>query len=209
MQHEEAVETLASERYLLGEMNDAERDSFEEHFFSCAVCAEDVRAGATLREGVRAGLARVAPTRRVAWRPAVAIPWAAAATLALIVGYQSMEKSPSGALSMSPLPLAPATLRASTRGQEVAVRPGSGGVVTLALDLGGQSFTGALDYELRQAEGGRIANGQTAAPGSGAPFMLVLPAGLVRASGHYVLTVRDAGNAGLTPEEYRFSVVAQ
>src|SRR5689334_5985411 len=130
MQHEEAVETLASERYLLGEMNDAERDSFEEHFFSCAVCAEDVRAGATLRDGVRVGLARVAPTRRAAWRPAVAIPWAAAATLALVVGYQSMEKSPSGSLSTAPLPLAPATLRASTRGQEVAVRPGPGGAVT-------------------------------------------------------------------------------
>ena len=81
--------------------------------------------------------------------------------------------------------------------------------MTLALDLAGQSFAGALAYELREAEGGRIANGQNAAPTSGAPFMLVLPAGLVRTGGHYVLTVRDAGNVGLTPEEYRFSVVAQ
>jgi anti-sigma factor RsiW len=208
MQHEEAVETLASERYLLGEMNDAERDSFEEHYFSCATCADDVRAGAILRDGVRAGLARVAPAPRV-WRPAVAIPWAAAATLAVIVGYQSMEKGPAGSLALAPLALAPATLRASTRGQDVAVRPGPGGAVTLALDLAGQSFAGALAYELREAEGGRIANGQNAAPTSGAPFMLVLPAGLVRTGGHYVLTVRDAGNVGLTPEEYRFSVVAQ
>jgi anti-sigma factor RsiW len=199
---------LASERYLLGEMNDAERDSFEEHYFSCAVCAEDVRAGATLRDGVRAGLARVEPAKR-AWRPAIAIPWAAAATLALMVGYQSMEKGSSGSLSMAPLPLAPVTLRASTRGQEVVVRPGPGGAVTLALDLGGQSFTGALAYELRQADGGQVANGQTAAPTSGVPLMLVLPAGLVRNGGHYVLAVHDSGNVGLTPEEYRFSVVAQ
>ena len=208
MQHEEAVETLASERYLLGEMNDAERESFEEHFFSCAICAEDVHAAAMLRDGVRSGLARVAPVRR-AWRPSVALPWAAAATLAVVVGYQAMEKSPSGSLSVTPLPLAPATLRAATRGQEAAVRPGPGGAVTLALDLAGQSFTGALAYELRQAEGRAIANGETSAPSSGAPFMLVLPAGLVRTGGHYVLTVRDAGNVGLTPEEYRFSVVAQ
>jgi hypothetical protein len=208
MQHEEAVETLASERYLLGEMNDAERDSFEEHFFSCAICADDVRGGAMLREGVGAGLARVAPSTR-AWRPSVVIPWAAAAMLALAVGYQAREKETSGRLAVAPLPLAPVTVRASTRGAEVVVQPGPNGAVTLALDLGGQSFTGSLAYELRQADGGRIANGQTAAPSSGAPLLLVLPAGLVRANGHYVLFIRDSANAGLTPEEYRFSVVAQ
>ena len=42
MDHQEVLSTLASERYLLGEMTDTERDSFEEHFFSCAECAEDV-----------------------------------------------------------------------------------------------------------------------------------------------------------------------
>jgi anti-sigma factor RsiW len=211
MQHQEAVETLASERYLLGEMNEAERDSFEAHYFTCVACAEDVRTGATLRDGVRAGLAKVAPAKRSwspVWRPAIAIPWAAAATLALMAGYQSMHTAAPASFSAA-LPLAPMTLRAATRGQEATVTAGQGGLVTLAIDLGGQRFEGGLTYELRQADGTRVTDGQTAAPPAGAPLMLVLPAGLARANGHYVLLVHDSRNVGLTPEEYRFSVGAQ
>ena len=56
MTHEEAVSTLASERYLLEEMSGPERETFEEHYFSCVECADDVRAGGVMRDGVRAGL---------------------------------------------------------------------------------------------------------------------------------------------------------
>ena len=34
----------ASERYLLDEMSQDERDQFEEHYFSCVECADEVRA---------------------------------------------------------------------------------------------------------------------------------------------------------------------
>jgi len=44
MDHETAVKLGASERYLLGELTGEDRDSFEEHFFMCPECAEDVRA---------------------------------------------------------------------------------------------------------------------------------------------------------------------
>ncbi|HEY6351193.1 MAG TPA: hypothetical protein VI636_17455 [Candidatus Angelobacter sp.] len=44
MNHEFAIGSKAAERYVLGEMNEAERDAYEEHFFSCAVCAEEVKA---------------------------------------------------------------------------------------------------------------------------------------------------------------------
>src|SRR3954454_14195008 len=110
MEHQDAVATLASERYLLGEMTDVERDSFEDHFFSCAECADDVRAAAAMKDGVRHGLAaaKVVPIRR-AWRPAIAIPWAAAATLALVAGYQSVRIPIAGPGAFdSPLALAPA-----------------------------------------------------------------------------------------------------
>jgi hypothetical protein len=43
MDHETAVRTGASERYLLGDLTGADRDSFEEHYFMCPDCAEDVR----------------------------------------------------------------------------------------------------------------------------------------------------------------------
>ena len=53
MDHLQAVNTLAIERYLLDEMPREERDSFEEHFFSCVECAEDARVAATMRDGGR------------------------------------------------------------------------------------------------------------------------------------------------------------
>jgi len=44
MDHETAVQLKATERYFLGELTGADRDGFEEHYFLCAECAEDVRA---------------------------------------------------------------------------------------------------------------------------------------------------------------------
>lgn len=51
MDHNEAKQTLASERYLLGELTPSETDAFEEHMFDCSECAMDVRAAdAFMRE---------------------------------------------------------------------------------------------------------------------------------------------------------------
>ncbi len=50
MEHTEAVNIGATERYLLGELADDECQAFEEHYFSCAECAADVRAAAALAE---------------------------------------------------------------------------------------------------------------------------------------------------------------
>jgi hypothetical protein len=44
MDHETAVRISAAERYHLGEMTGPDRDAFEEHYFMCPECAEDVRA---------------------------------------------------------------------------------------------------------------------------------------------------------------------
>jgi hypothetical protein len=46
MDHATAIETHAAERYLLGELIGSEAEMFEEHYFDCAVCAEDIRDGA-------------------------------------------------------------------------------------------------------------------------------------------------------------------
>ena len=44
MDHETAVQLKATERYFLGELTGADREGFEEHFFTCPECSEDVRA---------------------------------------------------------------------------------------------------------------------------------------------------------------------
>jgi Putative zinc-finger len=44
MDHDTAIRINASERYFLSELTGGDRDAFEEHFFSCPDCTEDVRA---------------------------------------------------------------------------------------------------------------------------------------------------------------------
>jgi hypothetical protein len=44
MDHETAVQLKATERYYLGELTGADREGFEEHFFMCPECADDLRA---------------------------------------------------------------------------------------------------------------------------------------------------------------------
>lgn len=53
MDHTDATATQATERYLLGELNAEEAGAFEEHYFDCRLCADDVRAGMAFFEGGR------------------------------------------------------------------------------------------------------------------------------------------------------------
>jgi hypothetical protein len=69
MTHTEAASSLASERYLLDEMNEAEQDAFETHFFECSECAEDVKMGALMTAGARAGLLTAPQLARIATFP--------------------------------------------------------------------------------------------------------------------------------------------
>jgi anti-sigma factor RsiW len=220
MNHVEAVKTLAIERYLLEEMTQEERDLFEEHFFSCAECGEDARHAATMRDGVRSGLAgegteagggeraRVLPLRPAAagWRSSVALPWAAAAMLAIGLGYQTVAGPLSSRRQLDSFALTPSTLRPASRGQEAVVSPGPGAIVTLAVDLGGAQFDRAIRYELAGADGKTIASGEAPLPSPGAPLLLMVPGSSLIGSERFVLTLHNTGAANLTPTTYRFRV---
>ena len=205
MDHKTAVETMAAERYLLDEMRGAERDAFEEHFFDCPQCADEVRTGGIVRDGIRAGLitprGTASAAKKLPWRPAIAIPWAAAATLAIVAGYESLH-APSTS-NGAPLALAPVTLRPASRGDDAVVTAGPGGAVTLAVALAASD--GALEYELRRGDV-RLASGEAASPAVGAPLLLMIPAGILNAGDRGVLIVKKARSADLTAEEYRFRV---
>jgi hypothetical protein len=212
MNHTEAVRSSAAERYLLDEMSEVERHAFEDHYFDCAECADDVRAGALMREGVKDGLldrpnvrsfAQAAPqtaTRR-AWRPAAIVPWAAAAAFALIAGYQSLQ--PDLARQLGPQALTPVTLRPSSRGAEPVVPlPADDSAITLAVDV--NVDTGELVHDLRTIGGRSLASGRAAAPQAGAPLLLLIPVWTLSPDEHYILTVR--GTDGQLVDEYRFTV---
>jgi hypothetical protein len=223
MTHEQAVSSLATERYVLDEMPELERYAFEEHYFACAECAGDVREASTMREGVRHGLAGRAadaipaaphaglssPARAAApanWR--VVLPWAAAASLAIMVGYQSLVTVPELRQLSEPQALAPVTLRPASRGAEPVVTIGENDrAVALAVDIAATPGT-TVSYELHSEERGSIASGNASVQYAGNPLLLWVPAAALTPPGRYVVLVRDReGNA--EPSAYRFSVAAR
>src|SRR5947209_2274446 len=93
MSHDEAIDTHAAERYLLGELAGEPRDAFEEHFFDCHLCAADVQDGAALVAGIRTAARDASPflARRAARRRNMTTPLAAAASLLVaLLAYQEI-----------------------------------------------------------------------------------------------------------------------
>jgi anti-sigma factor RsiW len=56
MNHQEATELTAVERYLLNELTPALRGEFEEHYFGCQECAADLRATAAFLQAAKVQL---------------------------------------------------------------------------------------------------------------------------------------------------------
>ena len=133
MDHSEAVQQMAAERYLLDELSPELRDVFEEHMFDCPECAFDLRAEDSFLREMKAQLpelmsppakhASPAPDRKAArkfnwflWRqPAFAIP--AFAALLAVVAYQNVATIPGMRAKMAEPRLLPWTsLHVGTRG---------------------------------------------------------------------------------------------
>ena len=210
MTHAQAVKTSAAERYLLDEMPELERYAFEEHYFSCLECAEDVRTLGMMRDGVKAGLidqtAReaspvVETSATRAWRPSVVLPWAVAATLAIAMGYQTLRAPQPGFEAQA---LSPITLRPASRGAEPVVPLAGASAVTLAVEVT-SAETGELAFELRTSANTAISSGSVQAPPPGAPLLLLIPVWTLTPGEHYFLTVRHA-SSGSPAGEFRFEV---
>src|SRR5207249_1458715 len=104
MDHNGAIRLQAAVKYVLGELSQAQRDEYEEHYFDCAECAVDIKALATFADTAREvmrqekannlalapGAARPA---RLRWlQPVVALP--AFAALLFIIAYQNVVTIP-------------------------------------------------------------------------------------------------------------------
>jgi len=106
MNHSDSIRLLAAEKYLLGELPDDTREEFEEHYFACEECAEDLRLGAALIEHSKVILAEAPPQdaphrvkpesssgQLLGWlRPAFLVP--VMAVLLAVVGYQNFVTYP-------------------------------------------------------------------------------------------------------------------
>jgi anti-sigma factor RsiW len=59
LDHLKATKRNVADRYVLGELSQAQREEFEEHYFECVECAEDVRAFVAISSNSRSVLVDV------------------------------------------------------------------------------------------------------------------------------------------------------
>lgn len=221
MTHQDAIDTLAAERYLLEEMSELERHAFEEHFFTCDECAGDLRIAGRLQTGARAlfGHSSPAPAARAVGEPRdnvaamplraarrpvlhTVLPWAAAAVLALAVVYQVRQPG-LDAQAVTPVPLRPVS-----RGAVATVPLPARGFLGLALDVNTGSPGDEIVYRIAREDGTEVVTGRAAVPAPGSPLLLLVPASRLGTGGSFVLTLSGIGRPAGPPAEYRFTAVA-
>lgn len=111
MNHETAIKIQAAERYVLDEFLPEERTDFEEHYFACAECADDVRAASILAANAKVVIAQgeanaIAALRspgRPKWRLSWGLVASAALNLVLLagIGLQGLRLGPRKAPTLS------------------------------------------------------------------------------------------------------------
>jgi hypothetical protein len=200
MTHDQSFKTNAPERYLLGEMSELEKHTFEEHFFSCEDCAESVRLGAVLAGNSHAAFAQepvVQRERSPSWldwlRVPVLAPSLAAAVLACLAAYQGLVQIPGLKDGYTAQSIEPVSLRSASRGTELSVpvaqRPGFFSVGVL---LAAEPQGGPVSYTLVDSSGRQVTAGNAPAPAPGRSLILLLPNNAVHADNRYTLRLAQA-----------------
>jgi len=229
MDHDMVVRQKMTERYLLGELDPAARDEFEEHFFDCRDCAVDVQAGALFVEQskivlaekpelVAAGLPTTAPVPTkpgwLAWlRPAVVVP--VMVMLLAVIGYQNLVIYPQMQQALnSPQVLPWASVNVGTYGSEgpvITTRPGEGFLLFVRIppESGYSHYTaelynpgGKLEWSLTIP----VASGKETSAQDQWPVQVP---GANRQAGNYTLKVRGVTAAGESKDIGRTSFELQ
>jgi anti-sigma factor RsiW len=65
LDHQAAADRKLTERYVLDELDSTEMAAFEEHFFECPICAEDVRRASVMLANLKAVLREEDPSPSV------------------------------------------------------------------------------------------------------------------------------------------------
>jgi hypothetical protein len=194
MDHNQAVENRAVERYLLQDMTQEERDEFEEHYFGCAECAQDLRAGARFRAGARGLLVATAQSavaayerrRRGSWwsYPSL-IPVGVSICLLGIVLYQYRNQPLPGVQ-----PVIAVGLHDTVRGGEGPARiPPGGNFFTVYFDIPPSPGLARYESVIADFQGKTVAQLSGPVPKPGEPVNLLLSRDNFP-TGEYAITVR-------------------
>lgn len=226
MNHAEAVQQMATEKYLLGELSPELRDAFEEHFFDCQECAMDVRAEAAFIEEAKEHLPELtgplavpaaerkpveALEKKQPWwssllRPALAMPVFAA--LIAIVGYQNIVMLPALRGAANEMQLAPTVyLHSGTRGAEAPIEVDAKHGIVLTVDRPQQAGFVSFEFALIDPEGRQVTS--LTAPNDGqateGTLSLAIP-GARLGSGAYTLAISGVTSTGSRSEIERHAL---
>ena len=226
MNHSEAVQQMATERYLLDEMSPEVRDAFEEHFFDCPECAMDLCAAAAFVDEAKVQLPELTSPSSVPsgsraplpvekkqswfsnfWRPAFAVPLFAA--MLVVIGYQNLVTYPAlRSEANEPILSSTVFLHSGTR----SINPADVNVdqkhgVALLVDAPQQQGYTSFLFELRDPQGKTVFNIATPKDSQSADgtLSLAIPgAGLH--DGAYTLAISGVSSNGAPTEIERHTL---
>jgi hypothetical protein len=221
MEHTQAIQLKAAERYVLGELPSDLREQYEEHFFSCIECAEEVNLAAAFVENSRAAMGSepVLPPVRLpvgaqqrpaasGWfgaflRPSFAVPVFAA--LLTLVAYQTLLVIPRlrGAATQSVGTLASAApqtlasfslITANSRGgvEPLTVTVAPGQPFSLYFDIPPDGNYSSYICQLQNAAGAAEFSLNISAEQAKNAVQLLIPSSSL-GTGKHVLVVRGLG----------------
>ena len=207
MEHTQAVETKAVERYLLGELAPSSLEEFEEHFFDCKECSEDLRIGALFLDATKEALATdpgISRSRSGArWRFQWFWPqYALAACMALlaVICYQNFVLIPKLRISSSPQTLALFSLAefGARDVSEAVIAPDHTKPYVLLVDIPvDESFSNYL-CEILTQDGTKVLSIDVSAADAKKPVPLFVPPSLLK-PGPYRLVILGRSVDGKTP----------
>jgi hypothetical protein len=209
MDHDTAIRMQAAERYVLKEFAPEQQAEFEEHFFGCPECAQEVRSAAIFVANAAQVLREERASESAGWERSVGRPnwrfwWplvaSAALNLALLAGF-GIEHflGPNASAGMEPQFYQTVGVTAASRGTQPAVPVAKGAqFLGVRFDLlPGQHFE-SFEYRILDASGSAHSAKSLPAPsGEYSEMELAIPVkGL--APGNYVVMLRGRQSGNTT-----------
>ena len=214
MDHETAIQMKAPERYAIGELAEADREAFEEHFAECSRCMDEVWALSAFAANARAvfrdraaaaAQATSAPPRAGFWafRWQFALPAFAALALACVLAYQATVTIPG--LSAPEAFLPAIVLDGTTRSALPQIHQGAPLRFQMALAPGGRGDQ--VWAELTGPTGRRLSAGWVKLTPGSETLDLYFP--IHPDPGRYTITVRAGQAGGAELAHNRFEITRQ
>ena len=222
MDHNEAVRLQAAEKYVLGKLPKEQHAEYEEHYFDCSACAEEIKATVAFMEsarqvvseealepiGVRASATAVPGF--FSWlRPAFAVPVFAA--LLLFIGYQNGVTIPrlkdSSSSQMGQIISSSFQLRGSVRGGSESgdatnrVRVHAGESFSLNFDFTPTGTFSEYIWRLQNQAGRAVKSGHISGDKKYQAVSLNMAGGVESAGKYNLVFFGSANGAGQTANE--------